>query len=135
MQQLATSKYLEQQISYQQQISLIKQKHRLDELLPKQLNCSIIATFGKVQVDNSLTYYFDADELGPSKQYRESYTLWHTSVSYQVKSQQSLTLVINNLINENYLSSLDEDAPLQPERNIKLWLSASTYVYSLKTHR
>jgi iron complex outermembrane receptor protein len=120
LKQLATSDNLEQQFSYQQQSGQIQQQHRLDDLLPKQLNCSIIATFGKVQVGNSLTHYFDANEVGPSEQQGESYTLWHTSVSYQVKPQQSIILVINNLTNESYFGSLDEDAPLQPERNIKL---------------
>lgn len=115
-----TSENLEQQFSYQQQNGQNQQKQTLDDLLPKQLNWSIIATFDKVQLSNSLTHYFDANEVGSSEQQRENYTLWHASVSYQVNPQQSITLVINNLTDESYFGSLDEDAPLQPERNIKL---------------
>ena len=115
-----TSDNLEQQFSYQQQSGQNQLQQRLDDLLPKQLNWSIIATFDKIQLSNSLTHYFDANQVGPSEQQRESYTLWHASLNYQVSAQQSIALVINNLTNESYFGSLDEDAPLQPERNIKL---------------
>jgi iron complex outermembrane receptor protein len=71
-------------------------------------------------VGNSLTHYFDANDVGPPEQQGESYTLWYTSVSYQLNPQQSITLVISNLTNESYFGSLDENATLQPERNIKL---------------
>ncbi len=111
---------LEQQLKFQQQNGHDNQSQRLDDLLPKKLSWSILASFNDLSITNSLSHYFSADRVGSSEAERERYTLWDMSLSYQLSSAQSISLVLNNIANQSYYGSLDEDASLQPKRSIKL---------------
>ena len=111
---------LEQQFKFQQQNGHDNQNQRLDDLLPKKLSWSMLASFNDLSITNSLSHYFSADRVGSSEAERERYTLWDMSLNYQLSATQSISLVLNNIANQSYYGSLDEDASLQPERSIKL---------------
>ena len=112
--------YLEHQFSFQQQNGNGNDQQRLDDLLPKKLNWNLLVNFDNWLVSNSVAYYFTADEVGASEAPRAKYALWDLSLKYQLSSTLSVSLILNNISNQNYYASLDEDAPLQPKRNIKL---------------
>lgn len=113
---------IEHRFIFQQQNGRDHEQQRLDDLLPKKLNWSMLASFDNLSVTQAVTHYFDADQVGPSESKREHYTLWDMSLSYQLSPYQEISLVLNNLTNRNYFASLDEDAPLQPKRSVKLAL-------------
>lgn len=114
---------IEHRFVFQQQNGRDQEQQRLDDLLPKKLNWSMLANFDNFSVTQAITHYFDANNIGPSESEREHYTIWDMSLSYQLNPYQEVSLILNNLTNRNYFASLDEDAPLQPKRSIKLALT------------
>lgn len=115
----------EHQLTFQQQTGQDNQNQRLDDLLPKKLNWSFLASFNQVSLSHSISHYFTADNVGSSEATRKAYTLWDLSLNYQLNAKITFGLTLNNIGNERYYGSLDEDAPLQPRRSIKLtttWL-------------
>mgnify|MGYP000751473049 CR=1 FL=1 len=116
---------VEHALSYQEQTGKDNNQQILDDLLPKKLNWRMLVNFNKAVLTQSVSYFPETKEVGESETFRAGYTLWDLSLSYQLTQNQSMSLVINNINNENYYASLDKDAPLQPKRSVKLsttWL-------------
>lgn len=112
-------------LSYQQQWGKNSQGERLNDLSPPTLSWKALVAFNTISFANAVNYYFNTDKVGPSETPRNSYAIWNASIDYLWSDDVSLRLAINNITDKNYYANLDEDAPLQPERNIRLstkWL-------------
>ena len=92
----------------------------LSDIQPTQLSWIVLYYFSDFTISNSVSYTFDETDYSSSEQALESYTLWDISLDYQASDNLNLAFVLNNLLNEEYRASLDDLAPLQPERSIKL---------------
>ena len=80
----------------------------------------MLVTTGDLSFANSVGYHFKQDSVSHSELKREQFTLWDISVDYQLNNKQSIELAINNISNQTYYGSFDEDAALQPKRSIRL---------------
>jgi len=114
------SDYVEHHFSYQQQAGEDKHSNTLDDLNPTKLSWTVIMEYGSWSFANSLIHYLKMDEVGGSESPRSSFELWNVSFEYQLSDKQTVDLIINNLTDQNYSASLDEDAALQPERSFRL---------------
>ena len=111
---------IEHQFSYQQQTGKNEQQQTLDDLQPNKLNWNMLINVEDITLSHSISHYFSISNVGPSELTRSEVTLWNSSLSYQLTQEQSVSIKLNNITNESYYASLDEDAPLQPKRSICL---------------
>ncbi|KZN64313.1 hypothetical protein N473_15305 [Pseudoalteromonas luteoviolacea CPMOR-1] len=114
------SEHFEHILSYQQQSGEDNHQQRLDDLHPRELSWTMLVHFDNWSLSNAYRYTLDADEVGGSELERDAFTVWDVSVEHQLTDRQTVTVAINNLTDEAYYGSLDEDAALQPERSVKL---------------
>ncbi|MBQ4877722.1 TonB-dependent receptor [Pseudoalteromonas luteoviolacea] len=114
------SEYFEHIVSYQQQSGEDNHQQRLDDLHPRKLSWTMLVHFDNWSLSNAYRHTFGADEVGGSEIQRDAFTVWDVSVEHQLTDRQTVSVVINNLTDETYYGSLDEDAALQPERSVKL---------------
>ena len=84
---------IEHRFVFQQQNGRDQEQQRLDDLLPKKLNWSMLANFDNFSVTQAITHYFDANNIGPSESEREHYTIWDMSLSYQLNPYQEVSLI------------------------------------------
>jgi iron complex outermembrane receptor protein len=116
---------LEHKFSYQEQTGKDDDHNVLDDLLPRKLSWNMMWNIKELSVNNTVSHHFKAVDVGSSEAERKAYTLWDLSLSYPFTPTQTVSLVVNNISDENYYGSLDEDASLQPKRSFKLsttWL-------------
>ncbi|MBQ4835475.1 TonB-dependent receptor [Pseudoalteromonas luteoviolacea] len=111
---------IEHIFAYQQQSGEDESQQRLDDLHPRKISWTLLVNFGNWSLSNSYRHTFKVDKVGGSELSREAFTVWDVSLAHQLNSQQTVNIGVNNLTNERYYGSLDEDAALQPERSLKL---------------
>ncbi|WP_235611252.1 TonB-dependent receptor plug domain-containing protein [Pseudoalteromonas luteoviolacea] len=106
--------------SYQQQSGEDTHQQRLDDLHPRELSWTMLVHFDNWSFSNAYRHTFNTDDVGGSELERDAFIVWDMSVEHQLTEKQSVSVAINNLTDETYYGSLDEDAALQPERSVKL---------------
>jgi len=116
---------LSSQLSYQKQLARDKNKNTLDDALPEMLKWQVSwfpehPWLANISIENKLTYQFEKTTFGDAEQALPSALVWHSTINYQLNSQQNLILSLTNITNKAYRASADEDAALQPERTISL---------------
>jgi len=111
---------IEHHISYQQQTGDDNQNQTLADLSPEKLTWIYLASYDKLSIANSISYYLKVAKVGSSESSRDSFMLWDLSLDYQLSSNKKISATVNNLTNRNYYASLDEDASLQGQQNVKL---------------
>ena len=110
----------EHHVSYQKQKGEDNQNQPIADLHPEQVSLTTLVAYQKLMVANSFKYQFKTDRVGDSEIERDSVLIWDIAVDYQLNDAQSIKLALNNLGDQSYYGSLDEDAALQPERTIRL---------------
>ena len=108
------------QFAYQQQLGRDNQDQPLDDLIPRRIHWTFHYDFDKLSLSNTVSHTFRTDEVGPSELERGSNTLWNASMTYLLSDNHTISFTVNNILNQTYYASLDEDAPLQPERSLRL---------------
>jgi len=114
------SEQVEHHFSYQYQKGTDAQNEVLADLHPKEIRWSTFIYHDDLTLSNEFIYSFNIASVADSETPRDSYFLWNLSFDFQLSTKQDIQLKINNVNNEAYFASLDEDAALQPERNISL---------------
>ena len=71
-------------------------------------------------VVNAIRYYLPAKRVSHSELARDRFTVWDISFEHQLNNTQSVSLSAHNITNKAYYASLDDDAPFQPKRHVKL---------------
>jgi iron complex outermembrane receptor protein len=79
-------------------------------------------TLAKFSINNSINYRLSKNNAGPSEVYLTNALLWNTSFSYEWSQRIRMSFSVNNVLNENYKATADEDASFQPERTAGLQL-------------
>lgn len=108
------------QLDYQQQSGEDNNQQTLDDVNPRRINWTLEYEFDKLSVGSVVSHVFSTTRAGPSELQRGSHTLWNGTVSYELSDSQSISFTINNILNQTYYASLDEDAPFQPQRSVRL---------------
>ncbi|MBQ4862376.1 TonB-dependent receptor [Pseudoalteromonas sp. MMG013] len=111
---------IEHEVSYQQQVGEDDSGQVLADLHPRKLSWRARLTFERWSLTNSYSYYLEVNQVGNSEQVRNSFTVWDLSLEHQLNVHHSVSLSVNNITNEEYYASLDEDAAFQPKRSFKL---------------
>ena len=112
-------------LRFQQQFGEDAAGQRLADLHRKKLSWATKWHMNDLSFSHTIDYYFSTEQVGESEVPRLSAVVWHAAMGYQLNDDINIDLVINNIGDRNHYASLDEDAPLQPERNIRLstkWL-------------
>ncbi len=117
------SEYFHHRLSYQYNRGEKSNGIALDDLNPDEINWRIQGYWSDWQLSNQLSYRFEKSAVGPSEITLESVLLWHMNAKWQVNKNWQLGLFFNNLTNELYRASADEDAPWQSERSIAFSVS------------
>lgn len=107
-------------LNYQSQHGENADNQTLADLLPDRVNWQWNLHFDKLSLVNAVSHVLGNQNIGDSELARAKYTLWNASISYQLDKEKTLTMSLNNITNRNYYASFDEDAPLQPERSLRL---------------
>lgn len=71
-------------------------------------------------VTNQVLYQFSRGHVGPSELEQPSELVIDSSLTYQVNKHLNIALAVNNITNNLYTASADEDAPYQSERTASL---------------
>ena len=71
-------------------------------------------------VTNQVLYQFSRGHVGPSELEKSSELVIDSSLTYQVNKHLNIALAVNNITNNLYTASADEDAPYQSERTASL---------------
>lgn len=111
---------IEHTLSYQQQSGNDNSGQRLAGLHPKKLAWNMLLTLQDWTVVNAIRYYLPAKKVGDSELARDRFMVWDISFEHQINTTQSVSLSAHNITNKAYYASLDDDAPFQPKRHVKL---------------
>jgi iron complex outermembrane receptor protein len=111
---------VEHTLSYQQQTGKDNFGQRLSGLHSRKLAWDMGLVFQDWKVINAIHHYFVTSEVGQSEQVRDPFTVWDISFEYQANEQHIVSLSAHNITNKAYYASLDDDAPFQPKRHVKL---------------
>ncbi|GAA6203462.1 hypothetical protein NBRC116600_02590 [Thalassotalea sp. SU-HH00458] len=118
-----TNHQLSMIFSYQKQWARDYLKRTVDDALPEELQWQINwfpAAVSQLKIENHLSYQFEKTQFGNSEQALSAEWKWHVNVNYQISAQHKINITFDNLTNNQYLTSADEDAPFHPERSIAL---------------
>ncbi|MBE1300643.1 MAG: TonB-dependent receptor [Alteromonadaceae bacterium] len=107
-------------LNYQSQHGKNANNQTLTDLLPDRVNWQWKLLFDKLSLVNSVSHVLGNQNVGSSEVARANYTLWNAAFGYHLGNDQTLTLSLINITNRIYYASFDEDAPLQPERSVRV---------------
>lgn len=114
------SEHLSHRFVYQFQDGENNQGETLADLHPNKLSWYINAEIQSWSFSNGISYSSSSKDVASSELTRKSFVLWDLSIQYHLNDNHELSLKINNVSNTEYYASLDEDATLQPKRNVSL---------------
>jgi vitamin B12 transporter len=97
----------------------------IDDIQPAAVKWSFnwspnIASWQSLSIQNHLKYQFAKSQVGDSEVTRNDQLIWNIAANWPIAKAMDIKLSVHNLLNKNYFMSLDEDAPLQPERTLQL---------------
>ncbi|QOL25301.1 TonB-dependent receptor [Thalassotalea sp. LPB0316] len=92
----------------------------LNDLNPDDVSWHSIWQWRNWRVSNQLGYRFAKHAFGSAERELESAFLWHVNGQYQVSNNWQINVYLQNLTNELYRATADQDAPWQPERSIAI---------------
>gem|GEM_PF-803098 len=81
---------------------------------------SILKALSELTITNNITYRFQRSRFGPSETKLPKALIWNTAAKVSLNKSTEVTLLVSNLLNQNFRASLDEDAAFQPERAIAI---------------
>ncbi|MBN2384442.1 TonB-dependent receptor [bacterium] len=90
----------------------------IDDIPPYKVVLNIEPAFHNLKTRLGIMHVGTKDELGPSEQEVESYTLVDAALSYDLWQWLTMSVKVNNLFNQTYLFSCDEKAVDAPGRSI-----------------
>lgn len=113
------SQRLSTQLGLQLQSGEDKENNAVDDSLPNAIKWSLYwqpeILNQSLILNNNITYQFSKHDVGPSEAPMRDELIWNVSLTASPTDEQTVTLSLLNITDNNYKASADEDAPLQAE--------------------
>lgn len=104
----------------QKQWATDSNSQQIDDSVPSAIKLWARWQNNNWSVTNQVLYQFSRGHVGPSELEKSSELVIDSSLTYQVNKHLNIALAVNNITNNLYTASADEDAPYQSERTASL---------------
>lgn len=104
----------------QKQWATDSNSQQIDDSVPSAIKLWARWQNNNWSVTNQVLYQFSRGHVGPSELEQPSELVIDSSLTYQVNKHLNIALAVNNITNNLYTASADEDAPYQSERTASL---------------
>lgn len=97
----------------------------LQDIPPHKLRLDMSRTFSNLRIYTSLNYRAEKNNIGDSERELRSVTTIDAGGEWQTSHSTTVGLRLQNVTNQSYYTTADDQAPFALGRNIEVWLSLS----------